>query len=219
MDPRLDDRFQTAEQWRDEAIALRRILLDCGLTEERKWGKPCYSCEEGNVAIIQRMKSFLALMFFKGVLLDDPEGLLHSQGRHTRSALRMQFTSVEEVERAEGLRDVLLGPEEPSLLPFSTFAHAGVLRIEDLPGRLLSRSEAYPFRGKVEAGFTSIALMIFAETGGEVVLGMSLPAEGGTFEGDLNLGSLAPGRYGWAMVATAGEVPASEIAIWLTIMD
>lgn len=78
---------------------LRPILLSCGLTEEIKWGKPCYSHEGTNIVILQEMNGFLALMFFKGALLDDPGGVLEDQGPNSRSARRLRFTSVEDVAR------------------------------------------------------------------------------------------------------------------------
>jgi uncharacterized protein YdeI (YjbR/CyaY-like superfamily) len=78
---------------------LRSILLSCGLTEEIKWGKPCYSHEGRNIVILQEMKAFLALMFFKGALLSDSEGVLEEQGPNSRSARRIRFTSVGDVAR------------------------------------------------------------------------------------------------------------------------
>jgi len=78
---------------------LRPILLGCGLTEEIKWRKPCYSHKGRNIVILQEMKEFLALMFFKGALLNDSEGVLEEQGPNSRSARRMTFTSVEDVAR------------------------------------------------------------------------------------------------------------------------
>ena len=74
-------------------------LLSCGLTEDIKWGKPCYSHEGRNIVILQEMKEFLALMFFKGALLNDPEGVLEEQGPNSRSARGIRFTSVEDVAR------------------------------------------------------------------------------------------------------------------------
>lgn len=97
MDPEVDYYIERSENWPAEILALRPILLGCGLTEEIKWGKPCYGIEGANIAIIQEMKNFLALMFFKGVLLADPEGLLVDNGPNSRSARRLQFTSVEDV--------------------------------------------------------------------------------------------------------------------------
>lgn len=75
-DTELDARFNDASRWPKEGKALRAILLECELSEELKWGKPCYTHDAKNIAIIQRMKGFLALMFFKGALLKDPKGVL-----------------------------------------------------------------------------------------------------------------------------------------------
>lgn len=87
--------------WLEESIALRAILLDCKLDESIKWGKPCYAHEENNIAIMQAMKAFLALMFFKGALLDDPEGLLQTQGENSRAARRLCFTSVAQIRKSK----------------------------------------------------------------------------------------------------------------------
>ena len=96
----VDSYLQRSEQWPDEIAALRPILVGCGLTEEIKWGKPCYSHEGRNIVILQEMKDFLALMFFKGALLNDPDGVLEDQGPNSRSARRMCFTSVDDVARS-----------------------------------------------------------------------------------------------------------------------
>jgi uncharacterized protein YdeI (YjbR/CyaY-like superfamily) len=90
-----------ATRWRDVCARLRTILLDCGLDEAIKWGKPCYSHPRGNIVILQPMSRFLALMFFKGVLLDDPEGLLQEQGENTHSARRLCFESAAQVDAME----------------------------------------------------------------------------------------------------------------------
>ena len=78
---------------------LRPVLLGSGLTENIKWGKPCYSHEGRNIVILQEMKELLALMFFKGALLNDPQCVLEEQGPNSRSARRIRFTSVEDVAR------------------------------------------------------------------------------------------------------------------------
>jgi uncharacterized protein YdeI (YjbR/CyaY-like superfamily) len=88
-----------AKTWPGEIQKLRSILLDCGLDEELKWGKPCFSFEGKNVAIIQPFKEHCALMFFKGVLLEDTHGLLRSQGQNTQSALRLEFTSEAQIKK------------------------------------------------------------------------------------------------------------------------
>ena len=78
MDPRVDAHIRRSEKWPEEMTALRPILGGSGLTEEVKWGKPCYSHEGRNIVILQEMKEFLALMFFKGALFNDPEGVLEA---------------------------------------------------------------------------------------------------------------------------------------------
>lgn len=79
---------------------LRAVLLDCGLDESLKWGKPCFMFEGGNVAIIQPFKEHCSLMFFKGALLEDTHGLLRSQGENTQAALRLEFTSQAGIKKA-----------------------------------------------------------------------------------------------------------------------
>ena len=102
MNPDVDAYVARSSRWRDEIAALRPILLSAGLDEEIKWAKPCYSSDGRNIAIVQEMKDFLALMFFKGALMDDPAGVLVAQGPNSRSALRMEFTSVDDVTRRAG---------------------------------------------------------------------------------------------------------------------
>jgi uncharacterized protein YdeI (YjbR/CyaY-like superfamily) len=90
----------SAQRWSREILKLRSILLDCGLDEELKWGKPCFTFEGTNVAIIQSFKGHCSLMFFKGALLNDPDGLLRSQGKNTQAALRLEFTSEAQIKKA-----------------------------------------------------------------------------------------------------------------------
>ena len=97
--PKVDAYIQRSDKWPEEMARLRPNLLAAGLTEDIKWGKPCYSHEGRNIAILQEMKDFLALMFFKGALLSDPDGVLESQGPNSRSALRVCFRSVDDVDR------------------------------------------------------------------------------------------------------------------------
>ena len=99
MNPKVDAYIERSKQWPKEMAELRPILVDCGLTEEIKWGKPCYSHGGKNIVILQEMKEFLALMFFKGALLNDPEDVLEEQGPNSRSARRIRFASVGEVAR------------------------------------------------------------------------------------------------------------------------
>jgi len=99
MNPGVDAYIERSQKWPEEMSALRPVLLGCGLGEEIKWGKPCYSHEGKNIVILQEMKGFLSLMFFKGALLTDPACVLEEQGPNSRAARRIQFTSVEDVAR------------------------------------------------------------------------------------------------------------------------
>ncbi|MHA3772344.1 YdeI/OmpD-associated family protein [Verrucomicrobiota bacterium sgz303538] len=101
MNPKVDQFFTSAKKWREEMERLRRIALNAGLAEELKWGKPCYTYNDGNVAIIQGFKEQCALMFFKGALLKDPDGLLEAPGEHSNVARRMVFSSVGGVAEME----------------------------------------------------------------------------------------------------------------------
>ncbi|SHG31194.1 Uncharacterized conserved protein YdeI, YjbR/CyaY-like superfamily, DUF1801 family [Fodinibius roseus] len=97
MNPKVDDYINKAQKWQEEIEQLRKICLDCGLTEALKWGKPCYSFQENNIAIIQPFSETCALMFFKGVLLEDPGGVLEKPGKHSRIARRISFTGTQEI--------------------------------------------------------------------------------------------------------------------------
>lgn len=99
MNPDVDAYVEQAERWGDEIADLRPVLLGCGLTEEIKWAKPCYTHDGRNIVILQEMKDFLALMFFKGALLDDPVAVLEDQGPNSRSARRIRITSSDDVAR------------------------------------------------------------------------------------------------------------------------
>ena len=99
MNPEVDAYIERSDGWPDEMRALRPVLLATGVDEQIKWGKPCYVHDGHNIAIMQEMKGFLALMFFNGAVLADPEGVLEEQGPNSRSARRITFTSVDAVTR------------------------------------------------------------------------------------------------------------------------
>jgi uncharacterized protein YdeI (YjbR/CyaY-like superfamily) len=100
----VDAYISRAQKWREETKKLRMIILGCGLAEELKWGKPCYTFRESNVVIIQGFKEYCALMFCKGALLKDPKGILKKIGEHTQGARQARFTSAREIA---GLEPVL----------------------------------------------------------------------------------------------------------------
>jgi len=90
-----------AKKWQKEVDKLRQIALGCGLTEETKWSKPCFTCREKNVAIIIPLKDACALSFFKGVLLRDPKHILQKVGEHTQAGRWIKFTSLKEISAAQ----------------------------------------------------------------------------------------------------------------------
>jgi len=100
MNPKVDEFVKRAKAWQGEMQKLRAILSGCGLDEDLKWGKPCFMFEGRNVAIIQPFKEHCSLMFFKGALLKNNQGLLRSQGENTQSAMRLEFTSEAQVKKA-----------------------------------------------------------------------------------------------------------------------
>ncbi len=97
--PKVDGYLRRAKKWQKEMGKLRRISLACGLTEELKWGKPCYTCQKSNIVIIQGFKEFCALLFCKGALLKDRHGILKKFG--WQAARRIPFTDVREILEME----------------------------------------------------------------------------------------------------------------------
>ena len=99
MNPKVDEYLRRVKKWQKEMEQLRRISLDCGLTEELKWGKPCYTFQKSNIVIIQGFKEFCALLFCKGALLTNPKGILKKFG--WQAARRIPFTNVREIVEME----------------------------------------------------------------------------------------------------------------------
>src|SRR5262245_26283992 len=97
MNPTVDGFFRKAKKWREEFEKLRKICLDRGLTEELKWGKPCYTYQESNIVLIHGFKEYCALLFFKGALLKDPRGILIQQTENVQAARQIRFTNVREI--------------------------------------------------------------------------------------------------------------------------
>ena len=100
-DPRIEVFFARQKTWRDELLALRKILLGSGLAEEFKWRSPVYTAHGGNVAIIWGFKDYCGLGFFKGVLLKDPERILVAQGENSRSVRIVKFTGLADIAAKE----------------------------------------------------------------------------------------------------------------------
>jgi uncharacterized protein YdeI (YjbR/CyaY-like superfamily) len=101
MNPKVDWFFSKDTKWQKEYEKLRMIILDCGLTEELKWGCPCYTFENTNIVLIHGFKEYCALLFFKGALLNDPNGILIQQTNNVQSARQIRFTNSREIMKME----------------------------------------------------------------------------------------------------------------------
>ena len=106
--PKVDFYFSKAKQWHKEFEKLRKIILDCGLTEELKWGHPCYAQEKRNIVLMHGFKEYCALLFFKGALLKDPENILVQQTENVQAARQIRFTNVREIIKMEKVLKVYI---------------------------------------------------------------------------------------------------------------
>lgn len=104
MNPKVDFYFDKAKKWQEEIRKLRTIILGCGLTEELKWGCPCYTFQTGlsgrqesNIVLIHVFKEYCAVLFFKGVLLNDANGILVQQTENVQAARQARFTNLAEI--------------------------------------------------------------------------------------------------------------------------
>ncbi len=103
MNPKVDYYFNKAKTWQKELEKLRVIVLECGLTEELKWGVPCYTFEKSNKVLIHVFKEYCALLFFKGALLNDANGILIQQTKNVQAARQIRLTSVQEIAEIEAI--------------------------------------------------------------------------------------------------------------------
>lgn len=101
MNPKVDFFFNKAKKWQEEYEQLRMLVLECGLTEELKWGVPCYTFQKGNVVLIHGFKEYCAILFPKGALLKDTDGILIRQTDHVQAARQVRFTNVQEIIELE----------------------------------------------------------------------------------------------------------------------
>ncbi|HVX49108.1 MAG TPA: YdeI/OmpD-associated family protein [Chitinophagaceae bacterium] len=99
MNPKVDFFFEKDSQWQKEYKMLRTIILHCGLTEELKWGCPCYTHEGNNIVLIHGFKEYCAVLFFKGALLNDANGVLIQQTENVQSARQVRFTNAAQVKQ------------------------------------------------------------------------------------------------------------------------
>ena len=105
MNPKVDFYFNKAKKWQKELQKLRTIVLDCGLAEELKWGCPCYTFEKRNIVLIHWFKEYCAVLFFKGALLKDPNGILTQQTENVQATRQLRFDNLRDlVETAPTLK-------------------------------------------------------------------------------------------------------------------
>ncbi|UTN02969.1 YdeI/OmpD-associated family protein [Flavobacterium bizetiae] len=97
MNPKVDFYFDEAKKWQKEQEELRQIALDCQLTEELKWGSPCYTFQNTNVVLIHAFKDYCAFLFFKGALLSDTDNLLIRQSENVQAGRQIRFTNLQEI--------------------------------------------------------------------------------------------------------------------------
>jgi uncharacterized protein YdeI (YjbR/CyaY-like superfamily) len=101
MNPKVDFYFNKAKKWQEEIEKMRAIALGCGLSEELKWGCPCYTFQKNNIVLIHTFKEYCAFLFFKGALLDDSHGILVQQTENVQSARQVRFTDISEIAEQE----------------------------------------------------------------------------------------------------------------------
>lgn len=101
LNPKVDFFFNQAGQWQEAFAKLRQIVLECGLTEDLKWGVPCYTLQKKNVVLIHGFKDYCALLFVKGALLKDPDNILIQQTENVQAARQVRFTHVGEIVALE----------------------------------------------------------------------------------------------------------------------
>ncbi|MBT2258455.1 YdeI/OmpD-associated family protein [Priestia megaterium] len=103
MNPKVDEFLSKAKKWKEEYETLRKIVLDCELTEDFKWMNPCYTFEKKNIVLIHGFKEYCALLFPKGALLQDSHGILIQQTENVQGARQIRFTNVQEIVEKEAI--------------------------------------------------------------------------------------------------------------------
>lgn len=101
LNPKVDAFISRAGKWQKEFETLRRIILDCGLTEELKWGVPCYTAQKNNIVLIHGFKEYCAILFIKGALLKDASGILIQQTENVQAGRQVRFTNVQQIVEIE----------------------------------------------------------------------------------------------------------------------
>jgi uncharacterized protein YdeI (YjbR/CyaY-like superfamily) len=101
MNPKADSFFSSAKKWQKEMLALRTLVLECGLNEELKWGVPCYTFQKSNILLIHGFKEYVALAFFNGALLSDVNGILIQQTENVQAGRQIRFKTIKEIVQLE----------------------------------------------------------------------------------------------------------------------
>jgi uncharacterized protein YdeI (YjbR/CyaY-like superfamily) len=99
--PKVDAVLNKAKKWKEEFEKLREIILACDLTEELKWGQPCYTLGKSNIVLIHGFKEYCALLFFKGALLKDTQGILVQQTENVQAARQIRFTNMQDINKLQ----------------------------------------------------------------------------------------------------------------------
>ena len=103
MNPKVDWYFIKSEKWQKELEKLRMIVLDCLLTEELKWGVPCYTFQKSNILLIHVFKEYCAVLFIKGALLNDDDDVLIQQTENVQATRQIRFSNVQEIVEMEAI--------------------------------------------------------------------------------------------------------------------
>lgn len=101
MNPNVDFYFTKAKKWQDELLKLRSLVLECDLSEELKWGVPCYVFQKSNIVLIHVFKDYFALLFHKGALLKDEQNILIQQTENTQAARQIRFVDMDDILKIE----------------------------------------------------------------------------------------------------------------------
>ncbi|MGE7370104.1 YdeI/OmpD-associated family protein [Neorhizobium sp. NPDC001467] len=141
--PDVDAYFERQTHWREELEVLREIVLECGLVEQLKWGEPCYTVEGANAIIIHGFNDYCALLFFKGVLMKDPQNILIQQTKNVQATRQIRFTQAVEIAR---MRDVLIAYVQEAVTVEKAGLKVAYRKTEEfpVPQEFQARLEAAP---------------------------------------------------------------------------
>ena len=103
MNQKVDEFLINASKWQVELTQLRKVVLDCHLNEELKWGVPCYTYNKSNIVLIHAFKEYCAILFFKGALLKDVNDILIEQTKNVQASRQIRFTNIDEIVKLEAV--------------------------------------------------------------------------------------------------------------------